>query len=118
MPTHEEYWSSLQATICVRCVDGDGEGECTIVPTRSCPLKVLFPKVLEAVNSVYSHSIVAYEDLLRSSVCPECKCRSGSGRCELRDTCECALDRYFPRIVEVIEETQQRAHLSKSVWVH
>jgi hypothetical protein len=117
MPTQEEYWQALQARICSKCLDGDGEGNCRIDDDGFCAMKAYFPKILEVVNSVYSHSIVPYEEQLRKVVCGACKNQSKLGDCFAREQVECALDRYFPLIVEVIEDTQRRAHLAASRWV-
>jgi hypothetical protein len=118
MPTQEDYWRALQARICAKCLDGDGRGECRISPDRSCAMKMYFPQILEVVNSVYSHSIEPYEGELRTKVCFHCKNQTSDGRCSLREDVECSLDRYFPLIVEVIEETQMRERLvAASKWV-
>jgi hypothetical protein len=108
MATEEEFWQALQAKVCVKCLDGDGQGNCRISADRFCAMKTFLPKILDAVDSVYSHSILPYEEQLRLKVCSACTKQTADGRCELRDEVECALDRYFPLIVEVIEETQKR----------
>jgi hypothetical protein len=117
MPTQEDYWQALQTKICSKCLDGDREGNCRIDQNGFCAMKVHFPAIVEVVNSVYSHSIVPYEEQLRKKVCGTCTYQSTSGLCAMRDEVECALDRYFPLIVEVIEETQRRAHSAASRWV-
>ena len=118
MPTDEEYWDALHSKICAKCLDADREGNCRISQDGFCALKTYFPKILEVVNSVYSHSIIPYEDELRNKVCAECKNQTSDGRCLLREDIECTLNRYFPLIVEVIEETQMRSRLAAaSRWV-
>jgi hypothetical protein len=111
MTTEQEYWDALQAKICARCADGNGEGGCLIAPGRTCALKTHLPQILEAVNSVYSSSIAPYEEQLRKKVCGVCTVAAADGSCRLRDDVECALDRYFPLIVQVLEETQLRHRL-------
>lgn len=107
MPTEQEYWEALQARICVKCVDGDTKGNCLIGRERGCALKVFLPHILDVVNSVYSPSIIPYADQLRSKICAMCIHENPSGGCTVRDEVECALDRYFPLIVEVIEELRE-----------
>ena len=107
----EKYWEALQSKICTKCVDGNGKGECLVAGTESCMLKTHFPLVLSAVNSVYSPSIEPYEEQLRKSVCVQCASQSREGVCSQRENVACALDRYFPLIVEVIEDTQLRHRL-------
>ena len=72
MATQEEYWHALQTSICSKCLDGDGEGNCRITGDGFCAMKAYFPRILETVNSVYSHSIVPYEEQLRNHVCAAC----------------------------------------------
>lgn len=114
MPTADEYWQALQKRICVKCLDADARGNCYISKDGFCALKSYFPKIVDVVNSVYSDSIVPYEELLRTRVCHECKHERKDGTCKLREEVECALDRYFPLIVEVIEETQMRVRLASA----
>lgn len=109
MPTYDEYWEAVQEKVCVKCLDGDGRGGCRIGKDEVCALKSYFPAVIDVVNSVYSHSIIPYEEELRRRVCTVCRHQSVNGVCHLREQVECALDRYFPLLVEVIEETQRRA---------
>ncbi len=109
MPTYDEYWEAVQQKICAKCLDGDGAGGCRIGRDEMCALKAYFPTVINVVNSVYSHSIVPYEEELRRRVCAVCRHQSGEGICHVREQVECALDRYFPLLVEVIEDTQRRA---------
>ncbi|HMK38315.1 MAG TPA: hypothetical protein VK569_03175 [Bacteroidota bacterium] len=111
MPTDEEYWDALQRKICAKCVDGDGHGGCLIAHGRDCAIKTHFPQIIESVNSVFSPSVEPYVEQLRKRVCAVCTSQSSGGECRLRDETECALDRYFPLIVQVIEETQLKKRL-------
>ena len=111
MPTNEEYWAALQQKICAKCVDGDGGGGCRIAPGHECAVKTHFPQIIESVNSVFSQSVEPYVEQLRKKVCAVCTSQSSEGACRLRDETECALDRYFPLIVQVIEETQLKKRL-------
>ncbi len=106
MLTNEEYWRLIEAKICAKCIDGDRSGGCRMEHGLECSLKRYFPQILEVVGSVYGHSIEPYERLLRNKICGICVHQSPDGVCSLRNEVECALDRYFPLIVEVIEEAQ------------
>lgn len=108
MPTQEEFWQKLQAKVCMKCLDGDGHGNCRIAGSGFCAIKTYFPLIVDVVQSVKSDSIVPYEEQLRQRICRTCEFQLPQGRCVLRDEVECALDRYFPLIVEVIEENQIR----------
>jgi len=111
MTTEQEYWDALQAKVCARCLEGNGKGGCLIAPGRECALKVHFPRIIEAVNSVFSPSVEPYVEQLRKKVCAVCTSQTDAGSCSLRDDAECALDRYYPLIVQVIEETQLKKRL-------
>ena len=107
----EKYWEAIQGKICTKCVDGNSKGECLIDASEECMLKTHFSAVLASVNSVYSPSIEPYEEVLRKNVCSNCSSQPPDGRCRRRDDLSCSLDRYFPLIVEVIEDTQLRGRL-------
>ncbi len=108
MATHDEIWQALQERVCVKCLDGNGLGDCRIAQDGFCALKAYLPAIIDVVDSVQSSSILPYEEQLRLKVCSRCKNQSSNGECTLRRYVDCALDRYFPLIVEVIEETQRR----------
>ena len=114
MSTELEYWEALQSKVCAKCLDGDGKGGCRIAPDQECAMKKYFPQVLETVNSMYSTSIAPYVTQLRSKVCAVCTHQSDEGKCTLRDEVDCALDRYFPLIVQAIEEVQWHKRIQKA----
>jgi hypothetical protein len=101
------YWDLIQQRVCSKCIDGDRRGACRIGPERECSLKKYFPQIPDIVSSVQSQSIEPYETKLRNTICAICVHQSPDGVCSVRNDVECALDRYFPLIVEVIEEAQR-----------
>jgi hypothetical protein len=107
MTEYEYYWELVRLRVCSHCVDGDGTGGCRIDSGRDCALKKYLPQIIEVVDSVKSQSILPYENLLRSRICGMCIHQSPDGVCSVRDEVECALDRYFPLIVQVIEEARE-----------
>ena len=111
MPTNEEYRAALERVICAKCGDGGGDGSCRIAPGRDCAIRAHFTQIIDTVNSVFSSSVEPYVEQLRKKVCAVCTEQSPGGGCALRDETECALDRYFPLIVQVIEETQLKKRL-------
>jgi len=114
VPSEEEYWGVLEAAICRKCVDGAGSGAC-LISRGTCALKTHLPQILDVVTSTYSTSIDEYEARLRSAVCSHCTEQSRDGTCVLRDTVECALDRYFSLIVQVVEETRMRGRAQEKL---
>ncbi len=43
-----------------------------------------------------------YVEVLRTNVCSRCDFHSPDGSCEKRDKLECALDRYYPLVIEKV----------------
>lgn len=108
MLTEDQYWEAIQNKVCVKCLEGDGTGACLIARDRACAVKKYFPVLLDVIQSTFSTSIEPYEAQLRNKICGHCVHQSPDGVCSLRNEVECALDRYFPWIVQVIEELQVR----------
>lgn len=114
MNDEHKYLEEIQARICPKCIDGDGKGNCLISHGAECAVKVFFPQIVEAVHSAHSTSMEAYESALREKVCGVCSHQASDGKCTLRNDVECALDRYFPLIVQAIEELDVKRRLSSS----
>jgi hypothetical protein len=112
MTANQEYLDELLSRICPKCVDGDGEGDCRIAQGRECAIRRFYPQIVEVVRSTYSTSMVPYEAALRAKICTVCVHQAADGKCALRDDVECALDRYFPLIVQVIEESDLKKRLT------
>ena len=102
--TLEEYWDAVQRKVCLKCIDGDGRGNCLLGTVDECALKAHFPKIVETVLAVRSSDMEPYLTGLRQNVCTQCRHQSADGTCVLRNEVDCALDRYFPIVAEAIEE--------------
>ncbi|HUN65021.1 MAG TPA: hypothetical protein VMW43_02900 [Bacteroidota bacterium] len=103
----DEYWNLLQNRICRRCVDGDGTGACRLPADEVCPLYHYLPRIVATVLSVESASIDAYIDMLRNNVCSVCDALDHDAVCRKRNELACALDRYYPLVVEIIESVRE-----------
>jgi hypothetical protein len=114
MLKEQDYLDEIQARICHKCVDGDGRGNCLLSKDSECMIERFFPQILEVVRMNYSASMEPYEAALRQKVCSTCINQSSDGKCVVREDLECSLDRYFPLIVQAIEELDLRKRLSKS----
>lgn len=103
-PELEKYWKAVQERVCKVCIDSDplGNGVCRISEASMCGVKEYFPKIVKIVLSVKSDKMDDYIIALRENVCKECR-ETPDGVCELRNSVECALDRYYPLIVQAIE---------------
>ncbi|MBI3587451.1 MAG: hypothetical protein HY088_10010 [Ignavibacteriales bacterium] len=102
------YWEAVQKRICAKCIDGSGNGNCRLSGYEGCGLTLHFPKVVETILSVNSDKLESYIQALRLNVCSSCKHQSPDGTCLLRDNLDCGLDRYFPMVIEAIEEVRPR----------
>jgi hypothetical protein len=109
-PTVENYWQSVQQRVCAKCVDGDSFGNCLLSAGETCGLRTHFPQIVEVVLSVQSMMLDPYVAALRKNVCSECRNQSSDGTCSLRRSLDCGLDRYFPLVIEAIEEVNYAFH--------
>lgn len=105
------YWELLHARICHRCIDGDGKGDCRLPATEVCALKAFLPEIITTITKMQSGSYHAYVNALRNQVCSQCDGQRADGTCSKRETLECALDRYYPLVVEAIESVRADAKL-------
>ncbi len=112
MKNLETYWDAVQCKFCTRCINSDEHGNCLLPGEDECILKFHFPKIVETVLSVKSDRMEPYIEALRRNVCAYCKHQSPDGKCTLRVNLECCLDRYFPLIVEAIEEVDARDYVA------
>lgn len=103
----DDYWKMLQSRICRRCIDGDGTGACRLPAGEECQLHRFLPNIIASVLSVESESIDGYVDILRKNVCSSCDSQNASLVCQKRDQLACALDRYYPLVVEIVESVKK-----------
>ncbi len=99
----DQLWPVIQNRICRKCVDGDGTGLCRLPAGEECPLKHFLPEIVQSVTAVDSPDIRDYVTALRKTVCANCDFQTPDLFCGKRSKLECALDRYFPLVVEIIE---------------
>lgn len=100
----ESYWELVREKICRKCIDGDGKGNCRLPVGETCALQVFFPEVVHTIQNVQGSSYDDYVKALRQNICRTCEHQLADGSCFKRDALECALDRYYPLLVTIIEE--------------
>ena len=105
----DQYWQEIQVKICPRCLDGDGTGACRLPVGEECALKSFLPQIVITVANAQSESIDGYVNLLRRNVCILCDHQGPDMVCKRRDDLECAIDRYYPLVVEIIETVRAKA---------
>lgn len=106
----QEYWQAISEKICIKCIDGDGHGNCRIDPAIECALQKYLPMIVHAVERVNSDEVSDYVVELRGIVCAQCTHQTINGKCTLREDVDCALDRYFPLVIDAIEEVKIRRY--------
>jgi hypothetical protein len=106
----QEYWDVIQQRICPRCIDGDGIGNCRLPVGERCALKSFLPQVVTTVMNTTSSTLDGYIAELRNNICTLCQHQQADFSCLKRLDLECALDRYYPLVVEIIETVQDIVH--------
>lgn len=109
-PNVENYRQVIQQKVCAKCIDRDSLGNCLLSEENTCALRTYLSRIVEAVLSVQSMMLDPYVAALRSHVCSECRNQSFDATCSLRRSLDCGLDRYFPLVVEAIEEVNYATH--------
>lgn len=99
----ERYWEAIRTIVCKKCVDGDGRGHCRLPREETCAVREFHPEVYSLITTMQNDSYDDYVKALRRRICSMCGHQSTDGICTKRQSLECALDRYYPLIIEVAE---------------
>ena len=100
-------FDAMRDRICRKCIDGDRKGGCRLPVGEECALEQNFPRIVSLVSNLRSASYDDYVAALRSNICAECTDQLPGGSCKKRDALECALDRYYPLVIQVIEAVEE-----------
>ncbi len=111
----ERYWDEIHRSVCEKCIDSGGEGECRIDPAIGCALRTYLPLIVAAVNRVKSDMVADYVAELRGIVCAQCVHQAEGGRCSVRDGVDCALERYFPLVIEAVERVNHEIETIRTI---
>lgn len=103
------YWEVVQQRVCAKCIDRGSDGNCRLNGHEGCGLTLHFPKVVKTVLSINSGKLESYIQALRLNVCLSCTHQSSDGICLLRGNLDCGLDRYFPLVIDAVEEVRLMA---------
>ena len=106
MSAFDELWEEVALSVCRICVD-NARGGCHLMESDRCALKTYFAEVTAAIDSVHDDKLAPYVIALRERVCSVCKHLMPQGRCAVRDNVDCALDRYYPLVIESIEQARR-----------
>lgn len=100
----DKYKSALKENICSVCIDSDDDGICSMTEDETCAVDYFLPQIVDIVQRNERSKPAELERILRDEVCTGCQASASREYCYLREDANCALDRYFARIVEVIQK--------------
>ncbi len=100
----EQYLQAIRKRVCVRCIDTDGKGNCLLHKDEICAVEEFLPEIVRSIQQVQSDKVEDYVVELRKFVCTECRHQTEDETCIVRNNLDCGLDRYFPLIIEAVEE--------------
>ncbi|MFH1196030.1 MAG: hypothetical protein V1720_09970 [bacterium] len=100
----EKYLKAIRENICSICVDSDEKGDCKLTDNEICAVESFFPQILEIVHRSNGEDYDVYTKALKEEVCKKCRASEDGEYCYLREDSNCALDRYFPLIIEIIQK--------------
>jgi hypothetical protein len=96
---------AIRDKVCSICVDSTDDGLCSLRNDEICAIEFHYKKLVELVERIDSENIRDYSGEMKKILCAECYLTDGEEKCTLRDDANCALERYFPLIVQTIRET-------------
>lgn len=100
----EKYIKAIRENICSICVDSNEAGDCKLTEKEICAVEMFFPQILDIVKKIDTDDFDVYAKALKEEVCMKCRASEDGQYCYLREDSNCALDRYFPLIIEVIQK--------------
>jgi hypothetical protein len=104
----ERVTDHLRERICQVCIYQTAGGGCSLTKDLACPILTRVDLIIEVVRQIDDDRIDPYVDKLRDTICVDCRMQDAEGKCLMRDAADCALDDYFPLIVEIVEEELER----------
>jgi hypothetical protein len=108
-----ELDATVRNRICKVCTERSADGQCGLEEPSRCALFRLFPRVVQAIQSVKSDDIHQYIGAIRRNVCLVCEQQAPDGSCQPRQQVRCALDAYLLLVVDAIEEATGKAFNQK-----
>lgn len=103
LPHRFLYEDKIMRYVCAHCIDFGEDGMCHNQDPHGCAIFRYLPELVNIAERIRNHSIQPYLDAVRHDICMQCRDK-GNRACPLREALECGLDRYFPLVLEAIEE--------------
>ncbi|MFI5264495.1 MAG: hypothetical protein ACHQM6_08275 [Candidatus Kapaibacterium sp.] len=99
----DKYLEAIKEKVCTHCIDADREGNCRISSAKECTIESNYDRIVKSILAVKSTRYEDYVAGLRENVCENCS-YGAPENCDDRNEVECPLDRYYPMIVDAIED--------------
>jgi hypothetical protein len=99
----DKYLAAIKEKVCTHCIDADPFGNCRINSVRECTINSNHDRIVRSILATKSDRYEDYVPGLRENVCKNCT-YGAPEFCIDRNDIECPLDRYFPMIVDAVEE--------------
>jgi hypothetical protein len=97
------YLEAIKERVCNHCIERSDDGDCRIGNDRLCTIETNYDRIVKAILSTHSDRYEDYVAALRENVCENCSYGAPEA-CDDRNQVECPLDRYYPMVVDAIEE--------------
>ena len=105
---YPQYLQAIRGKVCSVCIHKTAEGKCGLSPGRVCPIEMYLTNIVNALHKVSRKDVKDYAAFLRAGVCSQCPNLGPDGKCPFLISRDCVLDRYFPLVVEAIEEVDEK----------
>ena len=98
-----KYLEAIKEKVCTHCIDADQFGNCRISSDKICTIETNYDRIVKSILATKSDRYEDYVAGLRENVCENCS-YGAPENCDDRNEVECPLDRYYPMIVDAIEQ--------------
>ena len=114
LPDRYLYEEALMRRVCSKCIDFGEDGICHSPDPEGCAVFRFLPELVAIAERLNESKIEPYIAAVRKDICMKCRSGSPEGKCPLRDTLDCGLDRYLPLVLEAIEEVNEERE--RELW--
>lgn len=114
LPDRYLYEEALMRHVCSKCIDFGEDSVCHSQDPEGCAAFRFLPELVAIAERLHEYKIEPYVEAVRRDICMQCRGKTPDGKCPLRDTLDCGLDRYLPLILEAIEEV--KAEQQEQEW--
>ena len=99
-----KYFNALKENICCLCIDSNDRGICTLRKDEHCAIQLFLADIVTVAQNSDTTDVEKFKSALNEKICSNCKAGEDGEYCYLREDANCALDRYFPKILETIQK--------------